>query len=369
MQESLSFNYKKNFNKEIKIYFSQDSAKIVADICGYLGTDRIFIVADNGFKNNHSHRLKQNLSIKFPTKVLNITAKEIKKKLSTLHNLSEKIIANGATNKSVIISLGGGLVGNIAGMLAGLLFRGVPLIHIPTTVLSQADSATDVKQSVNCENIKNGMGIYYPPVAVIIDVNLLKTLPEREVRSGLAEIIKHALAQDEDLLRYLYRKVPTQKINAPTLERIIARTISLKIEHWKNTPDMWSEEAVKKPERLTHLGHTTGKILEILQQDKITHGEAISHGMIIEAIASKKLGIGNEQIITEMKKVFGRFQLLYPLKKNINSSSVIYGLYGNKNKQKNPIFALLKNLGVPKTVSTSINPDILKEALLEYGIK
>lgn len=368
MQPALLFKFQRENKQDTNIFVRRKADKYIAGVCIAADTDKVFILADSVVAEDYACNIAAVLKQKVSTLLLTIHATEKNKNLNTLYSLAEKMAAREVTNKSTIIAIGGGIVGNIAGMLAGLLFRGIKLIHVPTTLLAQVDSAADVKQSVNCAVSKNIIGIYYAPVAVVIDVNTLNTLPAREIRSGIAESIKHALAQDQDFLEFIRTNVNPENINLDILEQIIIRTLSLKIQHWKGTSTMWNAPPGKKPERLTHLGHTTGKILEILQKDEITHGEAISHGMIIEAICAYKMGIGNKEIISLMRDVFEKFQLLYPLQKAVTPKNIIDLLYGRGPKKHFPIFALLREIANSQTVSITIPSEILESALFEYGL-
>ena len=368
MKESLFFNFGRKISHRPRIFVRRKAETYIFSICVTTDLDKAFIVADKAIVNSYVSKLKKVLEKKVPTFLLTFEATERSKNLKSLYYLVERVVSKEVTERSVIIAVGGGIVGNISGMLAGLLYRGIRLIHVPTTLLAQVDSAADVKQSVNSCIKKNAIGIYYPPTDVVIDIDVLKTLPAREIRSGLAESIKHALSQDSDFLEFICTKVNLKKVDLGVLERIIIKTLSLKIKHWRETPLMWNDVPGQKPERLTHLGHTTGKVIEVLQRDKITHGEAISHGMIIEALCSYKMGIGDKEIIHRMKNIFEKFRLLYPLNKSVNAPAIIKHLYGTSRKQHSPLFALLKNIANPDTISTTIPSEIMEKSLLEYGL-
>lgn len=368
MQHTLFFKFRREDKQKTSIFVRQKAEEYIADVCLAADTDKVFIVADSVVADSYARKIQKALRPKAATFLLTVEATEEKKNLNTLYVLAEEIAKSEVTNKSAIVAVGGGIVGNIAGMLAGLLFRGIRLIHVPTTLLAQVDSAADVKQSVNCAVRKNLLGVYYAPAVVVIDVGALKTLPIREIRSGLAESIKHALAQDRDFIDFIDKNVNPENIDPNILEQVIVRTLSLKIRHWEETPTMWNDPPGKRTERLTHLGHTTGKVIEILQKDEITHGEAISHGMIVEAICAYKMGVGSNQVISQMREVFGKFQLLYPFKRSVTTDKVIKHLYGEGAKEHSLLFALLKEVANPHTISTMIPREVLEESLVEYGL-
>ena len=355
---SLAFHFKKNIEADVLLDFRQNVLPDVASYFTDLSPDKIFVVCDSNVERLYGSSLVKQLQKVYPTFLLVHSPDEASKNLQTLSELSDSFFSHGGTSRSCICALGGGITGNIGGLLSVIVYRGIKLVHIPTTLLAQLDSAADVKQSVNAPQVKNAIGAYKAPDRVIIDSTMLSTLPEREILSGLGEAIKHGFSQD---LKLVDRILGVQTTDINTLEYITQRTIELKVEHWANTPTIWNDH--KKIERLTHLGHTTGKILEMVSVDYLTHGEAISHGMVIEAYASHALGLLDLKSVKFIQTALHKRGLLFPLDDSYNTDVIVEKLYANNAMS---IFALLRELGNPITESTTIDKDIIRHSLQKY---
>ncbi len=354
----LNFNFRKCTEKNVRVYVDKNASKRLQLVLGDLKPDKVFIVCDTNVAKLYADEIEETISKLHPVYTIVHEAGEQGKNLQTITKISDLFFEKNGTSNSCLVALGGGVTGNVAGFFASIVFRGIRLIHVPTTLLAQVDSAADVKQSVNSANIKNSIGSYKAPDVVIIDPTLLKTLDDREIRSGLGEVVKHGLAQDIDFVEYI---ISCDYRDIDVLQTIVMRTIKLKIEHWNSTPSIWNDK--HKTERLTHLGHTTGKILEMIEVDYLTHGEAISHGMVIESYMSYKLGYMDFESLKKIQSVLTTLRLLYPLSIKYTKESIILGLYASTDK---PIFALLKELGNPQTISTVVPERLAQEAVEWY---
>lgn len=209
---------------------------------------------------------------------------EINKGLQTVESLAEKMMEKQFTRKDVIIALGGGIVGDIAGFLASIFQRAIPYIQIPTTLLAMVDSCIGGKTGVDLKAGKNLIGTFYQPKAIFIDTEYLKTLPEKMLRSGLAEIIKYGIIADQKLFKFIeqnHHKI--FGLDEKAIDYIIKRSIEIKVGIM--------EKDVKENglRMLLNYGHTYGHALEKLSNYTLLHGYAISIGMvIINDIAIKK---------------------------------------------------------------------------------
>src|SRR6266700_1033088 len=157
-------------------------------------TDRFVIVTDGAFPFHLVQALKDRISSIAPSTLLSFQGGEQAKDLLTVSQLGNEALREGAIRSSVVIALGGGLAGNVAGLLAGLFLRGARLVHIPTTLLAMSDSCLSLKQGVNSEAGKNHFGQFYPPEFVWADLSYLRNLPTIDIRSALCELIKNVLA-------------------------------------------------------------------------------------------------------------------------------------------------------------------------------
>ena len=208
------------------------------------------------------------------------------KNLVEVSHLLDAIIGAGATHASVVVALGGGLVGNVAGLVAGLCFRGLPLVHVPTTLLAQSDSVVSLKQSVNGAYGKNHAGIFQAPIFVWSYVPFLESLPEREIRAALCEAAKNALAirpdQIPELLSIFH---PQAQYSQAQLARLIELCIEAKTAIMAN-------DALEKHEAVAlEYGHTVGHAIELAARGSLPHGEAIGIGMVVEGDIARRRGM------------------------------------------------------------------------------
>jgi len=211
-----------------RIYIGRGILDKLADYAGELKADKFFIITDNAVDKDFCEKVKAVLGSVAETHLFSFPAGEASKTLKTLEEMGGCVLDGRATKSSVIVCLGGGVVGNLGGLLAALLFRGLRFFHIPTSMVAQIDSAIGVKQAVNYKKGKNLFGQYYPPQFVFIDFMALRTLPERHVRAGLAEAVKHALCQEPDFFDYLEENAG--KYTWEMIEYISRHTIELKLE-------------------------------------------------------------------------------------------------------------------------------------------
>jgi len=212
---------------------------------------------------------------------------ESAKHLGTVELAARSLIKAGADRKSLLVAVGGGVVGDVAGFVAASYLRGIALMHVPTTVVAQVDSAIGGKTGVNLPEGKDLVGAFYPPVRVVIDPSLLKTLPAREFRGGLAEIIKYGVIADAALFSFLEQNM--QRIlrrDDTSLNYVIRRSVEIKAY------------VVSKDEResglreILNFGHTFAHALETLTRYRyFQHGEAVAWGMMCAALLGHEIGI------------------------------------------------------------------------------
>lgn len=208
------------------------------------------------------------------------------KNLTTAAQLHEHMVTIGLDRKSLVLALGGGIVGDIAGFVAATYMRGINYIQIPTTLLAQVDSSVGGKTGVNLPQGKNLVGAFYQPDLVFIDTIFLTTLPEREFLTGLAEVIKYGIIWDQDFFAYL--ETQRQRIQARDSEcllHIISRCCTIKA-------DIVAQDETEQGVRaLLNLGHTYGHAFEALSNYRFTHGEAVAIGTICAARLASDLGL------------------------------------------------------------------------------
>jgi 3-dehydroquinate synthase len=205
-----------------------------------------------------------------------ITAGETHKTLQTCEIIWQSMFENGLDRKSLMINLGGGVIGDMGGFCAATYKRGIDFVQVPTTLLSMTDAAVGGKLGIDFQGIKNAVGVFKNPSAVFCDTDFLKTLPERELISGFAEIIKHALIGDPVLWKQLQK---INKLRNADWATILKRSLAVKVKVVKKDP------FEKNLRQLLNYGHTIGHAVEsyfLNTETPLTHGEAIAIGMFTE---------------------------------------------------------------------------------------
>jgi 3-dehydroquinate synthase len=220
-------------------------------------------------------------------------AGEVSKQLSTVQRVYEQLAANRFERKSFIIALGGGVVGDLAGFVAATYLRGLPCVQVPTTLLAAVDSSVGGKTGVNLKTGKNLVGAFYQPRQVLCDLDTLKTLPNREFISGLAEVIKYGVIYDPQLFADLEKSLGKILAQHPgTLASVIARCCEIKAEV------VSQDETESGLRAILNFGHTIGHALEsTFAYRKHLHGEAIAIGQVAAAFLSQQLlGLPEAQV-------------------------------------------------------------------------
>ncbi len=301
--------------------------------------EKVFCIIDSKIKIDLKHIKQKNIII------FSIRCGEQIKTFNEYKNLSEKLIKFNVNRKSVLIAIGGGTLGDLTGFVASTLLRGLHFYLIPTTLLSQVDSSIGGKNGINTIYGKNLLGTFYQPTEVLIDISVLRTLSKREIKSGYAEIIKHALIKDYSFFRWLEEN--TKKLlnlEKSILEKAIYKSIMIKLFYVKKDE---KEFLLNKNSRaMLNFGHTIGHAIEShYNYKKFNHGEAISIGMITEAKISNYLGLLSSN---ELKRILTHFKK-YRLKVSDNilkEKGLISKITKDKkNFQNNINFSLIDKIG------------------------
>ena len=249
--------------------------------------ERAFVIADAIVAERYLPSLAQGLeAAALPTVHLSVPQGEDAKTLQVMTALHRQLATQGAHRSDPVFALGGGSVGDVAGFVAATYMRGVPFVQAPTTLTAQVDAAIGGKSAVNLPEGKNLVGAIYQPVAVLADVSTLGTLPEREYRSGLAEIAKYGLTLDLELLADLEADPSRLLQREPAgLEQLVARCVRAK------ATVVSRDERDEGGRLVLNYGHTLGHALERLDAfDGRSHGEAIAVGMVFAARLSEATG-------------------------------------------------------------------------------
>ena len=226
-----------------------------------------------------------------------IDAGEAHKRLAQVERLCGAFLEGGLDRASAVVALGGGVVGDTAGFAAASFMRGIPYVQVPTTIVAQVDSSVGGKTAVNHPLAKNIIGAFHQPSAVVIDLTLLSTLPERELRAGLAEVIKHGIIADESLFAYMEDKAEAVlALDLSALEYPVVRSCEIK------SAIVAEDEREHGARANLNYGHTFGHGIEAATEyGRYLHGEAISLGMCAAGALAQSLGLVDEDFVARQR--------------------------------------------------------------------
>ncbi len=305
--------------------------------------------------------LKQFQELGYNMTKLVVDPGEWSKSIEVYLRLANEILGEGIDKKSVILSLGGGVIKDIAGFLAATLYRGVGSIHIPTTVLAQCDAAIGFKQGVNGEGGKNLIGSYYAPMKILVDPDVLETLDDRYVSDGLSECLKQAFAQDRTYFDFFAAHEGKPK-DIPFLEEAIKRSIKLKIDSLEK--DFYEDNVAL----VYQYGHEIGHAVEYLSGYKLGHGEAVAVGMRTSAELACLMGVSDEETLRQQIELMKRYILPTTIPRDIKADDIINLLRCNKKFHGGEAkFVLVRNIGEiwhdRGHYFVSCGDDVIKEAI------
>lgn len=281
---------------------------------------------------------------------------ETKKRLAEVEAMAEQMIAQGGDRSSVVVAFGGGIVNDTGGFLAAIFMRGVPVIQVPTTLLAQVDAAVGGKTGVNLVSGKNLLGSFHQPLAVLIDPDVLKTLPEREYRAGLYEIVKCGVIRDAALFRLLDQEAVRVLAQEPdVVERIIADAVRIKCEV------VSADEREGGLRRILNFGHTVGHALEAeTGYSRFLHGEAVAFGMRAATVLAER--VAHLKDGTEIERVIAKYGPIPPLD-GISAGNLAKRLVSDKKTiQGNVHFVLPVKIG-EVTVMSGIDDRVVLESI------
>ncbi len=279
---------------------------------------------------------------------------EKSKNLNVISNFYKFFVEKGLDRKSVIIALGGGVVGDMAGFAAATYMRGIKFVQIPTTLLSQVDSSVGGKTGVDFLGNKNMIGSFYQPEFVYINVKTLDTLPYNQIASGMAEAIKYGYIIDKNFLEFFKNNMKKIKILSPE-----------EIKHIVFISCKSKAEVVSKDEKesglreILNFGHTFGHAVESLSKFKLLHGECVSIGMMAGLKLSCDKGFISKDSLTSAKKLFEFFEL--PIKvKNFDKNEIFKQMFLDKKTKDNKLnIVLLKEIGLAYTEKNVSDSEVL----------
>lgn len=306
------------------------------------------IVTDGNVAKFHLEKISSLLNAKSVV----VPAGEAYKNLETVSFLWKSFLENGLDRKSTVIALGGGVIGDMAGFAASTYMRGIQWIGVPTTLLSMVDASLGGKTGFDLPEGKNLIGSFYPPKLVLADPSLLFTLPERELISGMAEVVKHGIISDPDLFAMCNRGMDWVKNN---LEEVVKRAMAVKIKVIEEDP---YEKGIRAA---LNLGHTVGHAVELVSKFDLRHGEAIAIGTVAEAKYSAQIGLAGVGLVEAVTESFKSLGLPVQIPDEMPREEIIRAMRVDKKKNAKAIrFALPVEIGKVELVDVTDLESVLE---------
>ena len=301
------------------------------------------IVTDKNVAKHHLDKIKQAVGHDVPSVI--IPAGEEHKNLKTVSRLWKSFLENGLDRKSTVIALGGGVIGDLTGFAAATYMRGIDWIGIPTTLLSMVDASIGGKTGFDLPEGKNLVGSFHPPKLVLADPGLLLTLADRELRSGMAEVVKHGVISDPELFDLCSHGMDWVKDN---LEEIVKRAMAVKIK-------VIEEDPYEKGFRAAlNLGHTVGHAVELVSGFELRHGEAIAIGTVAEAKYSARMGLAGDGLVGAVEETLSGLGLPIRIPDEMPRDEIIRAMRMDKKKNAKAIrFALPVDVGKVELVNVT----------------
>ncbi|HSM71119.1 MAG TPA: 3-dehydroquinate synthase [Anaerolineales bacterium] len=307
------------------------------------------IVTDENVAKFHLDTVRQILP---DAKIIILPAGEAHKNLESVSHLWESFLENGLDRRSTVIALGGGVIGDLAGFAASTYMRGMDWVAVPTTLLSMVDASLGGKTGFDLPEGKNLIGSFHPPKLVLADPGLLLTLPERELISGMAEVVKHGIISEPELFELCRRGMDWVKQN---LEEIVKRAIAVKIKVIEEDP---YEKGIRAA---LNLGHTVGHAVELVSRFELRHGEAVAIGMMVEAKYSARIGLAGSGLVEAVGGTLSALGLPVHIPDGMPREEIIRAMRMDKKKKAKSIrFALPVEIGRVELVEVSDLESVLE---------
>jgi 3-dehydroquinate synthase len=310
--------------------------------------------------------------IDIPTHLITVSSGEAHKNIQCLSTIWSQMLQCGADRSSLVICVGGGVIGDMGGFAAATYMRGIDFIQIPTTLLAMVDASVGGKTAIDHEGVKNSIGSFQQPKAVIIDTQYLRSLPTREYASGFAEILKHGLIADKDYFDRVCESIETGKIASPydfdtqLLQSIICESVQIKKKVVESDP---TEKGLRK---ILNFGHTIGHAVEALSHEHhapLLHGEAISIGLCAEYRLSQKVNASiPEDTKWLLKKSLELLSLPTDIPPVMTKDVLIQKMQHDKKNKKGEIRYILLDTVGHATADHTISNELLHTVLLSQQL-
>jgi 3-dehydroquinate synthase len=307
---------------------------------------KVFVVSTEDVWKLHGERVRTGLD-GIAYEVIFLPGGEERKRLSFVERAAEEMVERGGDRSSVVVAFGGGIVTDMAGFLAAIFMRGIPVIQVPTTLLAQVDAAIGGKTGVNLVKGKNLIGSFHQPIAVLIDPRVLDTLPEREYRAGLYEIIKAGIIRSQPLFQFLTERSADVLARDPAaVDHMIGESVRIKAEV------VTADEKESDLRRILNLGHTFGHALEAeTAYTRFLHGEAVAFGMKAAVYLAEMTGHLSAEDSVDILETLRLYGPIPPLD-GISPQNLLGRLVSDKKTVRGKVhFVLPERVGQAKIVS------------------
>ena len=343
------------------IYFSETGYNILNETLLLENYSSIFILVDSHSNTHCLPTFLPNLATEIPIEIIEFESGESSKNIATCVQIWEALTELGADRKSLIINLGGGVVTDLGGFIASTFKRGIDFIHVPTTLLAMVDASVGGKNGVDLGHLKNQIGVINVPKMVLIDSTYLETLPQNEMRSGLAEMLKHGLIYDA---AYWKQFLDLSQLDFADFDTLIYQSIEIKNNIVMQDP---TENGIRKA---LNFGHTLGHAIEsyfLENENKKTllHGEAIAAGMILESYLSWQKQCIHEKDYLEIKNTLNSIFDRIVFEESDLAPILDLLIHDKKNEYGTIQFALLDGIGKIK-INQTAERELIIAAFLNY---
>jgi 3-dehydroquinate synthase len=333
----------------------------------YLKNKTVVIVTDNIVKLIYKEKYKNYFENKgYRTHLISFKNGELSKNQKVKTMIEEKMLKLNIDRDALVIALGGGVVGDMAGFVAATYMRGISYIQIPTTLLAMVDSSIGGKTAIDTPYGKNLLGVFWQPVAVFIDVEFLSSLPGSHINNGLVEAIKMFITSDARAFTYVEKNIEKIIAHDPILLKDII-TRAIKIKSRVISEDMKDYGA----RMILNFGHTMGHAIEFVANYKLLHGYAVGLGIVIESRISMMLGLLDCATVERIENVLAKLGISKKLLRNIKLNNMLNVIKMDKKAKKNNAhFILLNKIGSVfkenSKIAHSVTDEIVTKAINDF---
>jgi 3-dehydroquinate synthase len=335
----------------------------LAEFVAPLAPTSILVVTNEVVAPLHGDRAMASLRDVGRTSMVRLPDGEHTKRWDSVARILDALVEHGADRKSVVVALGGGVIGDLAGFAASIYMRGIRVVQVPTTLLAQVDSSVGGKTGINHPSGKNLIGTFHQPSVVVSDTDVLQTLTSRELAAGLAEILKHGLLADAEYFDAVVADLPALRgREAAALTRAIGRSCEIKASV------VGRDERESGERALLNLGHTFGHAIEALTgYTQWLHGEAVGCGMVLAADLSRRLGLLAERDVRAVARAVA-LAGLPPRIEGLSADAAMQSMRGDKKAEAGSVrYVVLERLG--HAMQRAVPDPLVRDTLLAGGFR